>query len=165
MINLITFSQYCIMPYNQKTPQYIARNLTYGHSQAYSHSTKPGSNQKQIKQLQQIDNTHKSTHISKGALHTGYSTNNIQVKFGNIFVYITMYHINTEIMGQILLCYEVAQLHLSQKLNIQIFLLSTDRLIDLYTSIIGFNTRLNIKSEICQTLHYETYRSLSVIQQ
>lgn len=55
--------------------------------------------------------------------------------------------------------------HLSQEPNTQIFLLSTERLIDLYTSIIDFNTGLDIKSEICQDLHYETHRSLSVIEQ
>lgn len=32
-------------------------------------------------------------------------------------------------------------------------------------SIIGFNTGLDIKSAICQNLHYVTYTSLSVMQQ
>lgn len=32
-------------------------------------------------------------------------------------------------------------------------------------SIIGFNTGLDVKCEICQNLHYETYTSLSVIRQ
>lgn len=36
---------------------------------------------------------------------------------------------------------------------------------DLYRSIIGFNTGLDIKSEICQNLHYEPHTSLSVMQQ